>query len=196
MERPARTRRSRRALLGLLALLALGPVAARAEGGRERVPLRWSLVQVGPHERSLEISYTYGGCQQAPRTALAETATSVSITATVEDQQVSGPCPAFAVIAFHTVVLAHPLEGRALAGAWQPSGAMPFGPKGVRRLIGLSPADARKLLSEGGAGTIHLVARYEHRHVPRARVIAQNPRAGDALPGSHAIHIVVASPGG
>jgi PASTA domain len=180
---------SRRALALACAAVAIAfGVGSEATAGAAvtQVPAQWDVLGVGPGARSLRLVYLVGGCESGPPTvAAAETAASVTVTVTVQDNQSPGiACPADLGYATTSVALSAPLGGRAILG--RPATPVGFYPGGllnvhgrlelsVPRLLGMAPADARR--------TLDLYGLQERAHAgPRRgglrRVVAQRPRAG------------------
>ena len=166
-----------------LALLALGlAVAPPAGAAVTQVTARWDVHQVGPHQRSLELLWQGGGCDQPGGGHAAVSETSRAVTISVRNDVGPGDiCPAIAFIAPLTVKLAHPLRGRVIrgrprspAGTWlTPQPIRPDGRRFVPRLTGFAPRDARRALAIAADP-----ARFVTHHHPggRVRVVRQSPR--------------------
>jgi hypothetical protein len=149
----------------MLVTLAFGCATAHA----------WSLVQVGPHERSLEITYGQGACEtlaahsdQGPRM--------VAISVSVERAAGDEPCPAILLIRAVTIVQgsAGPAEDRL---GLRPS---------VPRLVGLAPPDAKFVLS---GLRLHAVLHVAARTHGLPRVVSQSPAAGTRVPKNKLVRI-------
>jgi len=154
----------------------------------------WELLQVGPHERSLEIIYSQGACE---RTALHSVQNQRMVAVSVSGEEFTGgkPCPTVAFVYIARIQLDKPLGGRHVQGGRVESYVGPFlGPRGglhyqsVPRLAGLAPSDAKFLL-----GRLHMHAAV---HVvgssPRlARVVSQSPAPGVRDPKNRVVRIDV-----
>ena len=171
---------------GLVALLAMAPSAGA-----------WSLVQVGAHERSLEIIQDRGACESLNESVV-QSSSFVRITITATSTLRPGSfCIDLLYIGRYAVPLSRPLAGRHIAGAERPSrGQGPYSPVKsgssypvVPRLVGLSPPDARYVL--GGLG-LHAVMRVASRVPGRPRVVSESPAAGARDPADRLVRVGVA----
>jgi hypothetical protein len=188
------------ATVGLLAVAGLSSGAQGATTAQE--PISGLLLAVGPAGRSLTVAYTdagIGGCGLLGVTpAVVETATSVSVTltATVGVLQPGVECADDLVFGTVVVPLAAPLAGRAVEGLELQGGVFDwYGGNGrptVPSLVGLSPLDARLMLSPppgistGESFAFGPVALVDHtaRHASArvlATVTAQKPAPGAPL---------------
>src|SRR5438309_1223222 len=61
-----------------------GAPLGAVEGEVERKPIQWSLVQVGPEQRSVEVHVAWGGCESDPVGTASESANKLRITVTTE----------------------------------------------------------------------------------------------------------------
>jgi hypothetical protein len=170
-----------------VAFCAWASPAGAAEAGARRKPIHWSLVQVGPDQRSVEVSVRYGGCEGDPVGTATEAANSIRIKVTVESPtDPHAVCPAIARIRDIAVPLKARLAGRRIdEAAMEPSARVP-------RLVGLAPADANRLALADGLFRVR--TRRVHAHVPRPVVREQSPAAGASVPGSATVRLVVALP--
>jgi len=185
------------ATIGLVVLM--GAASSAQSPATTDEPIQGWLIGVGPTQRSLAVAYRDGGCGFSSVTPLV-TETPVSVTVTLTAQSVVQPpgasCPAVAWDATLTVALAAPLGGRAVSGLELqgrafgvpplPTGAMPS-------LVGLSPYDARAMLTHppgvpagqpfAGGGPVGLVDHHTHRSKTGAlpMVIAQRPLTGKPI---------------
>jgi hypothetical protein len=175
------------AISALIALLANVP-AANA----------WWLVQVGPHERSLEIVQEYGACDSLNESVVQGASfVRITITATHAVLPPGSACPAIAYFRRYGVALSRPLAGRHIEGAEPPPvGSVPdlLTKNGksyhvAPRLIGLSPADARSVL---GALHLHAEVRVVRRVAGVARVVSESPAAGTPVPTDRPVRVDVA----
>jgi hypothetical protein len=153
----------------------------------------WWLVQVGAHERSIEIDHT-NACGRVVWHHI-ETRRTVAIWESVEPPPPHVSCRAILIISKTTIPLSHPLKGRHIRGGSKPYAGLRscrrfrHAPNclNVPRLMGLSLADARFLL--GGLG-LHAVA-----HIGRAgglgRVTRQSPAAGAHSPANRIVRVGV-----
>ena len=173
-----------------------GPPARAAEAGAVRRAIAWSLVQAGPNERSLEVSFAYGGCQRAPRAEAVESRAGLRIIVSVEvPQQRAVACPDFLRLARARVALRSPIRGRPLLGSWNVSSAGAVPSRVVPRVIGLAPGDARRVLAGWKARPgLHAVTRVRHGRGGVPRVTAQSPSPGAAAPGSGLVVLHVDAP--
>jgi hypothetical protein len=159
----------------MLVTLAFGCATAHA----------WSLVQVGPHERSLEITYGQGACEtlaahsdQGPRM--------VAISVSVERAAGDEPCPAILLIRTVTIVLSEPLAGRHVQGSAGPAEDRLRLRPSVPRLVGLAPPDAKFVLS---GLRLHAVLHVAARTHGLPRVVSQSPAAGTRVPKNKLVRI-------
>ncbi|HEX4034700.1 MAG TPA: PASTA domain-containing protein [Solirubrobacteraceae bacterium] len=151
-----------------------------------------TLTGVGKNQRSLEIYYDnthVTGCGIVSVTpTVSETSASVDVTlsAQVNTLPPDVACPAIVIGHAITVTLAQPLGGRDIDGLAVRGGALTLttvGPRQMPSLVGLSPHDARLMLSSGPPPLVGLVTHaVAGRGRGLARVTAQHPRAGAALP--------------
>jgi hypothetical protein len=160
----------------------------------------WSLVQVGPHERSLEIIQGRGACESLDESVVQTSSfVRVTITATPATRPPGSPaviCRAILYVRRYAVKLTRPLAGRHIEGAERPSVvAGPYSPTRngsaypvVPRLIGLSPADARFVL---GGLRLHAMVRVTGRVAGRARVVSQLPAVGSRDPADRIVRLDV-----
>jgi hypothetical protein len=171
-------------------VFAASLLTAPAAGG-------WSLVQVGPHERSLEIIQDRGACESLTESVFQESSfVRITITATRLALPPGSACPAILYIGRYAVPLSRPLAGRHIEGAERPSrGQGPYSPTKngssypvVPRLIGLSPPDARYVLS--GLG-LHAVVRVVGQVPGLARVVSEVPVAGTRDPADRFVRLDV-----
>jgi hypothetical protein len=155
----------------------------------------WSLVQAGPQERSLEVSFAYGGCESNPKAEAAESPRGLRITVSVEVPQQRGiVCPAFARLVRTRVALRAPIRGRPLLGSWSVS-STPGPARTVPRVIGLAPGDAQRVV--GGWNTspkLHAAIRVRHGRRGLPRVTAQSPSPGAAAPRGGVVVLHVDAP--
>ncbi len=160
--------------------MALGAAAPAGATGREALP--FAVTGIGASQRTIAVTFEFGGCQGAPRATAAETPTTVRISVTVLDN--SGPgvaCPALEAIAHRVVRLRSALAGRWIVGdglSPSPFGAGP-GACGQKRkvpsVVGMAgDAGADAATAAGLPG--HRPDRDRPRHAP-----APGPR-GDGGP--------------
>jgi hypothetical protein len=155
----------------------------------------WGLVQVGPHERSLEIRYGAGACE---RTAVHNVQNRRMVAISISREVFGGdlPCPAILFIKTVKIRLFRPLAGRHVEGGRRLGlTAGGYGPTRngtsypvVPRLIGLAPLDAKFLL---GGLRLHAVIHVIGRTRGRPRVASQSPAAGVRDPKNTLVHINV-----
>jgi hypothetical protein len=187
-----------------LAVLAAGsaaaaggcPTAQALEPGAVRRSIPWSLVQAGPNERSLEVSFAYGGCERNPQADAAESGHGLRITVTVESPQQSGlVCPAFERLARERVPLVRPIRGRPLLGSWKVSSTGVAPARTVPRVTGLAPADARRVVAEWNVlPRLHAAVRVRHGRRGLPRVASQSPNAGAPAPRSGVVELLIDAP--
>ena len=174
----------------VLALAASAAVGATSSTMSEQIT--GTLTGVGTGQRSLDVYYDnahIGGCGISSVTpAVTETSTSVEVTlmAQVNILPADVACPAVLIGQAITVPLSHPLGGRDVEGLTIRGGVLvlpSIGPRRMSSLVGLSPRDARLMLSAGPRPLVGLVTHNVHSSGGGlARVIAQRPAAGSALP--------------
>jgi PASTA domain-containing protein len=150
-------------------------------------PTTWSLVQVGPRERSLEASVSWGACESKPVLRVRESARTVAVDAVIEHpRNPREMCILIALEARPTVRLKRPLAGRSILGASKtapyslPKTPMRDGSSYAEmpRLLGLAPADAKRLLHDLRLPVeTHSVG--ETSGLPR--VVAQSPPVGSRI---------------
>ena len=172
-----------------LPMLALGlAVAPPAGAAVTQVAAQWEVHQVGPHQRSLELLWQGGGCDQPgdAKATVSETGRAVLIDVRKDVNPTDVVCPAIAFIAPLTVKLQHPLRGRLIYGrprspasAWlTPQPGRADGRRFVPRLIGFASRDARRALAIA-ADPARFVT--HHHRGGRVRVASQSPRPGFTL---------------
>ena len=189
----------RRRRLGLAlaaggAAAALGPSGAVAQApASARVAAAWTLDEVLPGQQTIVVYVQWGGCQNAPDAVARETATSVTIDATVARIAVppDTACPDVAVFGPVDVPLARPLGGRPIQGpneTWAPGGALstlrslpqttpapPAYAAFTPGFVGLAPLDALRL-ALAYREPVRIVA---GRRLPgRPRIVSQTPGPG------------------
>lgn len=191
----------RAALASLAAALALAalPAGAGAEQSWGHAALSWSLVEAGPRERSLIVAFVFGGCERRPAGAAVETSTTVSVSVTAEEPQSPAiACPDFAEIATRSVPLEVPLHGRRVLGG-EPGDRFGIPMRAhVPRVIGLAPGDAAGVLEPPSVEGVSLreAVRRVRGPVRLARVVAQYPAPGAAVPADRVVRVTVVVPGG
>ncbi len=114
--------------------------------GASCVSVPWLALEVGPDARSILVTLMPGCFPDSPRAVARETTSTISIQVTA-----APPAPGPATCIDEPVVsLRAPIEGRRIeAGAWPQRlryGSMAGDVLGVPRLLGLAPADARRIL--------------------------------------------------
>jgi len=173
----------------ILTLVASAAVGATSSTMSEQIT--GTLTGVGAGQRSLEIYYDnthVSGCGISSVTpSVTETSTSVDVTLTAQVGTLPPDvaCPAVIISHSITVSLSHSLGGRDVEGLTIRGGvlALTVGPRRMPSLVGLSPRDARLMLSTGPPPLVGLVTHdVRSSGAGLARVIAQRPRAGAALP--------------
>jgi hypothetical protein len=166
------------------------------------------LVGVGPTQQSLIVEFSnahISGCgilSVTPSVVETSGSVAVSLEATEDVLAPGEACPLALVEATVTVPLSAPLDGRAVTGIHVGSGALGPGSAGLASLVGLSPRDARLMLTPPGDGVppnqhpFGLIVHHTHHAGagPLPRVIAQQPAAGKPLHGQHAIVILTVAP--
>lgn len=164
------------------------------------------LVGVGPNQRSLIVEYfnaNNSGCGidgVTPTVVETERSVAVSLAAAEEVLPPGAGCAAAVVGTSSplTVPLSAPLDGRAvtglrvLGGALAPPGMAGVAGPSVPGLVGLSPLDARLILTPspdvpGNQHPFAVIVRHTHHAGvgPLPRVISQRPAAGKPLHGQH-----------
>ncbi len=180
-----------------------------------QVPAAWRIAGVGPRERSLELTVTYGGCEtDAFHATVTETRTNIGLGLLVAEDAPSGPlqaCAEEAIIGVLRVPIARPLAGRRIyalpnQGAAGPLPAPiltirssggperagePTGQERMPRLIGFALPDARSALQGHSQATLRLRTVLGHAGLPR--VIAQTPAPGGRIPVGGTVTLVVSS---
>ena len=196
-----------------LALGALTSPAAAFELVQD--PASWRVAAVGPRERSLELTVTYGGCEtDAFHATVTETRTNIGLGLLVADDAPSGPrqaCAEEAIIGVLRVPIAHPLVGRRIyalptRGAAGPLAAPiltigssggperagePTGQERMPRLIGFALPDARNALQRHPQVTLRVHTLLGRGGLPR--VVAQTPAPGGRVPPGGTVTLVVGS---
>ncbi len=182
--------RQMRCVLAISALIALLANVPSADA--------WRLVQVGPHERSLEIVEEYGACDSLNESVdQGASFVRITITATHAVLPPGSGCPDILYFHRYAVSLSQPLAGRHIEGGEPPT--VERGPylqtkNGtiyplVPRLIGLSPADARSVLR---GLHLHAEVRVVRRVAGVARVVSESPAAGKRVPADRLVRVDVA----
>ncbi|HEY6476079.1 MAG TPA: PASTA domain-containing protein [Polyangia bacterium] len=174
----------------ILALAATAAVGATSSAMTEQIS--GTLTSVGSGQRSLDVYYDnahIGGCGiSAVTPTVTETSTSVEVTLTAQVNTLPPDvaCPAVLIGQALTVPLSHPLGGRDVEGLTIRGGALALTtiePRRMPSLVGLSPRDARLMLSAGPPPLVGLVTHnVRSSGTGLARVISQRPAAGSALP--------------
>jgi hypothetical protein len=182
----------------ILALAATAAVGATSSSMTEQIT--GTLTGVGTGQRSLDVYYDnahIGGCGISSVTpAVTETNTSVQVTLTAQVNTLPPDvsCPAVLIGQAITVPLSRPLGGRDVEGLTIRGGVLALttiGPRRMPSLVGLSPRDARLMLSAGPPPLVGLVTHnVRSSGAGLARVIAQRPAAGSALPARGGIVIL------
>jgi hypothetical protein len=190
--------RSRAALVLVAAASAAagGATARAAEAGSARQAVSWSLVQAGPNERSLDVSFGYGGCESDPKAEAAESPHGLRITVTVEVPQQRGiVCPAIARIGRMRVALRAPIRGRPLLGSWRVSSPGFGRARTVPRVIGLAAGDARRVVDGWTTSPkLHAAIRVRHGRRGLPRVTSQSPSPGAPAPRGGVVVLHVDAP--
>jgi hypothetical protein len=182
-------------LLGVSAALILALAGGETVGAATTLsePITGALVAVGSDQRSVEVRYDnaqISGCgilSVTPAVTETQTTVAVALTAQVGVLPPDTACAAILISATISVPLSKPLAGRAVEGlALHPDG---FGlvPGRMPNLVGLSPRDARLMLSSGPPSSVGLVDHYVARAGGPARVISQRPRGGAPRPHPHGV---------
>jgi hypothetical protein len=167
-------------IFGVIAsTLALSPAAGA-----------WSLVQVGPNERTLEIRYKSGACETTAVHNVQKSRT-VSISVSYEREVLTGneTCPEILYVRSIKIRLFQPLAGRHVEGGERADvGNGPYVGRypAVPRLTGLSPADAKSLL---GGLKLRALVRAVGRTTGLARVVSQSPAPGVREPKNREVFI-------
>ncbi|HLW95785.1 MAG TPA: PASTA domain-containing protein [Solirubrobacteraceae bacterium] len=182
----------------VLALSATVAVGATSATMTEQVT--GTLTGVGAGQRSLDVVYDNAhvvGCGiSAVTPTVTETNTSVDVTLTAQVNTLPPDvaCPAVLIRQAITVPLSHPLGGRHVEGLTIRGGALALTtiePRRMPSLVGLSPRDARLMLSAGPPPLLGLVTHdVRGSGAGLARVISQRPAAGSAFPASGGIVIL------
>jgi hypothetical protein len=191
-----------------VALLMLGIGSGSALGdGIEYKQIPGQLASVGANPHSLVVKYSpsvpytsttfpFSDCGNVVgvQPSVTETATSVTVTLTAEvTEEMNGICALPGLTSTVAIPLPGPLAGRTInglhveGGAYgqsQPSsGPLPSGSSpSTPSLVGLSPRDARLLLSNPGKPRVELVIHRTHRRSGNLpTVVAQRPAAGKPM---------------
>lgn len=172
--------------LAIVAMLAFCPTAGA-----------WELVQVGPHERLLEITYHFGACETTSVQKV-QSRRRIEISVSSQQEVLTGneSCPAIEYRRTLRIALTRPLDGRPVEGGER--GNVEDGPyvgpgdgtryPAVPRLTGLSPGDAKFLLRGLRLNAVvHVVG--ETSGLPR--VVSQSPAAGTRDPKNRIIRVSV-----
>jgi hypothetical protein len=189
------------ALLSAAGLLAAGAASSGAQGATAQEPISGMLLAVGPSGRFLLVAYP-GAADQgcglfgvAPEVAETAASVTVTLTATVGVLPPGVACADGLIGGTLVVPLAAPLAGREVEGlALQGAVFDSFSGGGptIPSLVGLSPLDARLMLSPPpgvtpgepfGFGPVALVDRNARHAGARAlaTVVAQKPAPGTAI---------------
>jgi hypothetical protein len=184
------------ALAAAALVLTLAPTPAARATTRQPVPAQWTLMNISPSGRLLQIGALDGGCQSAPvGVTKTEDAASVALTVTLQalvfDPGEPVPPCAPAIEPYRADVrLDRPLAGRrlttlvrlprvALATTNAPTRTGPRAP----RLTGANAADALRALANLGLKA-HLLG------PPSSTVLRQRPAAGQPLDPAHGLTLV------
>ncbi|HLW94186.1 MAG TPA: hypothetical protein VKS25_02300 [Solirubrobacteraceae bacterium] len=201
-------------LAGTVAIAAACGVSSAADGDTTlQQPLQGVLVGVGPTQQSLIVQYNnedVAGCGilgVTPTVVEGTDSVQVSLEATVDVQPSAVACATVLVVATISVPLPAALDGRAVTGIQVLGGALaapaiPAAPgaagPGMPSLVGLSPHDARLMLTPARAlpHPYELVVHRTHRAGAGAlpRVIAQSPMAGSQLRRQPTVVVVTVAP--
>jgi hypothetical protein len=156
----------------------------------------WELVQVGPHERSLEMRYGRGACETAT-VHNRQTRRTVGISVSYVREHLTGNemCPAIAYVTTLKIQLSRPLAGRRVEGEEKIGLRGPYSPtrngssyRVVPRLTGLAPSDAKILLR---GLRLHTAFRVVGRSTGLPRVVSQSPGAGVRDPKNRVVRVNV-----
>jgi hypothetical protein len=141
-------RRVRQLAIGLSCTAVL--LLAAAPAGATVRQQSWSFGGISASQRTVRIVVTGGGCDRFLLPVVNETATTVRITARIDDGDPGADlaCPAIAFLRPQFAHLAAPLAGRRLRGT-TPLRASPT-QQTPPRVIGLNPADALHVLRSSG----------------------------------------------
>lgn len=180
----------RASLTAVCAAGMLWPAAGAAQAQTPREPAVWSLYQALAGQNAIAVQVQFGGCQAAPDAVADETATSVTVYASVGIVPVPDgvSCAASLIAETIDVPLAHPLAGRPISGpdeTWDglfgslitaaptTPGATPevFTPN----FVGLSPLDALRL-ALAWREPVTIVTGRQLPGLPR--IVRQTPRTG------------------
>ena len=188
------------------AAVTCGVVSSVAEGDATlQESIQGLLVGVGPTQTSLTVEYSnahISGCVILSLTpSVVETADSVAVSLEATEDTPTFACAADLRFGTITVPLAAPLDGRAVTGIQVRGGAVQPIAAALPSLAGLSPLDARLMLTPAADVPANqhpfgLIVRHTHHAGtgPLPRVIAQRPAAGTKLLPEPVLIIVTVAP--